>query len=46
MSRLENRSTRTLSKKIDRIPFERTALSRKPAKLAAMELQHCARKIN
>ena len=40
MCRIERWSTRTLEKKIDSMLFERTALSRKPAKLAAMELKH------
>jgi predicted nuclease of restriction endonuclease-like (RecB) superfamily len=39
MCRIERWSTRTLRKKIDSMLFERTALSRKPAKLAAMELE-------
>ncbi|WCJ60727.1 PDDEXK nuclease domain-containing protein [Fontisphaera persica] len=39
MCRLERWSTRTLEKKIGGMLFERTALSRKPAKLAAMELK-------
>jgi len=39
MCRLEGWSTRTLSKKIDGMLFERTALSRKPADLAALELK-------
>jgi predicted nuclease of restriction endonuclease-like (RecB) superfamily len=39
MCRLERWSTRTLEKKIGGMLFERTALSKKPAKLAAMELQ-------
>lgn len=39
MCRLENWSTRTLAKKISSMLFERTALSRKPEKLAALELQ-------
>jgi hypothetical protein len=39
MCRLERWSTRTLQKKIGSMLFERTALSRKPEKLAAMELQ-------
>ena len=34
MCRIERWSTRTLEKKIDSMLFERTALSRKPAKLA------------
>ena len=38
MCRIERWSTRTLEKKIDSMLFERTALSRKPAELAAMEL--------
>jgi len=38
MCRIERWSTRTLEKKIDSMLFERTALSRKPAKLAEMEL--------
>src|SRR5437868_4239823 len=39
MCRVERWSTRTLAKKIGSMLFERTALSRKPAKLAAMELK-------
>ena len=39
MCRLERWSTRTLQKKIQSMLFERTALSRKPAKLAAQELK-------
>ncbi len=39
MCRIENWSTRTLEKKIGGMLFERTALSKKPAKLAAMELK-------
>jgi len=39
MCRIEKWSTRTLQKKIGSMLFERTALSRKPAKLAAMELK-------
>lgn len=39
MCRIERWSTRTLQKKIGSMLFERTALSRKPAKLAAMELK-------
>ena len=39
MCRLERWSTRTLEKKIGGMLFERTALSRKPAELAAMELK-------
>ena len=39
MCRVERWSTRTLEKKIGSMLFERTALSRKPAKLAAMELK-------
>jgi predicted nuclease of restriction endonuclease-like (RecB) superfamily len=38
MCRVERWSTRTLEKKIQGMLFERTALSKKPAKLAAMEL--------
>jgi hypothetical protein len=38
MCRIENWSTRTLEKKIGGMLFERTALSKKPAKLAEMEL--------
>jgi len=38
MCRIERWSTRTLEKKIGSMLFERTALSRKPAKLAEMEL--------
>jgi predicted nuclease of restriction endonuclease-like (RecB) superfamily len=40
MCRVERWSTRTLEKKINSMLFERTALSRKPAKLAAKELKH------
>jgi predicted nuclease of restriction endonuclease-like (RecB) superfamily len=39
MCRVEHWSTRTLDKKIGSMLFERTALSRKPAKLAELELQ-------
>lgn len=39
MCRIERWSTRTLEKKVGGMLFERTALSRKPAKLAAMELK-------
>lgn len=39
MCRLERWSTRTLDKKIGSMLFERTALSKKPAKLAKLELQ-------
>jgi predicted nuclease of restriction endonuclease-like (RecB) superfamily len=39
MCRVERWSTRTLEKKISGMLFERTALSKKPAKLAEMELQ-------
>lgn len=39
MCRLERWSTRTLDKKIGGMLFERTALSRKPEKLGAMELK-------
>ena len=39
MCRIERWSTRTLDKKIGGMIFERTALSRKPEKLAAMELK-------
>jgi predicted nuclease of restriction endonuclease-like (RecB) superfamily len=39
MCRIERWSTRTLQKKIGSMLFERTALSRKPAKLAAKELK-------
>jgi predicted nuclease of restriction endonuclease-like (RecB) superfamily len=38
MCRIERWSTRTLEKKIGSMLFERTALSRKPSKLAEMEL--------
>ena len=38
MCRIENWNTRTLRDKIDSMLFERTALSKKPAKLAEMEL--------
>ena len=39
MCRIERWSTRTLDKKIGGMLFERTALSRKPERLAAMELK-------
>ena len=39
MCRIERWSTRTLEKKIQSMLFERTALSKKPAKLAEMELK-------
>lgn len=39
MCRIEGWSTRTLDKKIQSMLFERTALSRKPEKLAEMELK-------
>ncbi|AHF90513.1 hypothetical protein OPIT5_10155 [Opitutaceae bacterium TAV5] len=39
MCRIENWSTRTLQKKIQSMLFERTAISRKPATLAAKELK-------
>jgi predicted nuclease of restriction endonuclease-like (RecB) superfamily len=39
MCRIEGWSVRTLGKKIDSMLFERTALSRKPEKLAEMELK-------
>ena len=39
MCRIERWSTRALEKKIDGMLFERTALSKKPAKLAALELK-------
>ena len=39
MCRIEGWNTRTLDKKIQSMLFERTALSRKPEKLAEMELQ-------
>src|SRR5713101_1181334 len=39
MCRIERWSTRTLEKKIGSMLFERTALSRKPAKLMEMELK-------
>jgi predicted nuclease of restriction endonuclease-like (RecB) superfamily len=39
MCRIERWSTRTLEKKIGSMLFERTALSRKPEKLAKLELQ-------
>ncbi len=39
MCRLEHWSVRTLQKKIGGMLFERTALSRKPAELAALELK-------
>ncbi len=39
MCRIEKWSTRRLQEKIDGMLFERTALSKKPAKLAAQELQ-------
>jgi len=39
MCRIERWSTRTLERKLQSMLFERTALSRKPAKLAALELK-------
>ena len=39
MCRIERWSTRTLHEKIQSMLFERTALSKRPAKLAAMELK-------
>ncbi len=39
MCRVERWSTRTLEKKINSLLFERTALSKKPARLAAQELK-------
>jgi predicted nuclease of restriction endonuclease-like (RecB) superfamily len=39
MCRIEGWSTRTLDKKIQSMLYERTALSRKPEKLAEMELK-------
>jgi predicted nuclease of restriction endonuclease-like (RecB) superfamily len=39
MCRVEKWNTRTLAKKIGSLLFERTALSRQPAKLAAMEIK-------
>jgi hypothetical protein len=39
MCRIERWNTRTLENKINSMLFERTALSRKPAKLAEMELK-------
>jgi hypothetical protein len=39
MCRIENWNTRTLARKIGGMLFERTALSRKPAKLAELELK-------
>lgn len=39
MCRIERWSTRTLERKIASMLFERTALSKKPAKLAAMEIK-------
>jgi len=39
MCRIEGWNTRTLREKIDSMLFERTALSKKPAKLAALELK-------
>src|ERR1700741_838252 len=39
MCRIERWSTRTLEKKIGGMLYERTALSKKPEKLAAMELK-------
>jgi predicted nuclease of restriction endonuclease-like (RecB) superfamily len=39
MCRVERWSTRTIEKKIGSMLFERTALSRKPAKLARMEIK-------
>jgi predicted nuclease of restriction endonuclease-like (RecB) superfamily len=44
MCRLERWSTRTLEQKIGGMLFERTALSKKPAKLAAMELKQLREK--
>ena len=43
MCRLEQWNTRTLHRKIQSMPFERTALSRKPARLAALELKKLRR---
>jgi len=40
MCRVERWSVRTLRQKIGAMLYERTALSRKPAKLAALELKH------
>lgn len=40
MCRIENWNTRALRQKIDSMLFERTALSKKPAKLAAMEIKN------
>lgn len=39
MCRIENWNTRALRQKIDSMLFERTALSKKPAELAAMEIK-------
>ncbi len=39
MCRIEERSTRILDRKIQSMLFERTALSRKPGKLAKMEVK-------
>lgn len=39
MCRIENWNTRTLRRKIDSMLFERTGLSKKPEKLAAMEIK-------
>jgi predicted nuclease of restriction endonuclease-like (RecB) superfamily len=44
MCRIERWSTRTLEKKIGSMLFERTALSRKPANLAAIELKQLREK--
>lgn len=46
MCRIERWSTRTLDKKIGGMLFERTALSKKPAKLAAMELKQLRQKLH
>lgn len=46
MCRIERWSTRTLRAKIDGMLFERTALSKKPEKLAAMELKQLREKDN
>ena len=44
MCRIERWSVRTLRQKVGSMLFERTALSRKPAKLAAMELKQLREK--
>jgi len=44
MCRVEGWSVRGLGRKIDSMLFERTALSRKPAKLIEQEIKTCARR--